>query len=64
MSDSSLQDTPKVVSDINLQIVRILKSVSDQEFITVLSHPATLARLDPQQQQQQQQQVVRRATAE
>ena len=52
-------DTPKVVSNLNLRIVKLLKEVDDSDFITVLSHPSRLARVAADQQQQQQQQQVK-----
>jgi hypothetical protein len=57
MADADGTSTPTVVSELNLQIIRLLKAIPDTDFVTVLSHPGTIARLEPQQQQQQQQQV-------
>jgi hypothetical protein len=56
MSDRPEDSTPRVVADLNLKIARLLKDIPEQDFITVLSHPSTVARVRPQQQQQQQQQ--------
>jgi hypothetical protein len=64
MADAPEYAIPRVVADLNLRIARLLKDIPEQDFLTVLSHPSTVARVRPQQQQQQQQQQQRAAAAE
>lgn len=63
MADAPDSTMPQIVSDFNGHVVKLLKSIPDADFVMLLSHPGTLARVAADQQQQQQQQQVRRPSA-